>query len=167
MTPAAWHRAFVGLGSNLDDPTGQVERAFADLDRLPATELVRRSRLYRTEPVGWREQPDFVNAVAELETALEPRPLLEGLQAIERAHRRVRTRPNGPRTLDLDLLVFGARVLSEPDLVIPHPRLHERAFVLVPLNELAPELMVPGQGTVATLFARVDRRGVDVLSNES
>jgi 2-amino-4-hydroxy-6-hydroxymethyldihydropteridine diphosphokinase len=161
------HRAFVGLGSNLEEPQRQLERAFAELAQLPATELVGRSRLYRTEPVGWRDQPDFVNAVAQLATGLEPRPLLEALQAIERAHRRVRTLPNGPRTLDLDLLLFDRRVLDEPDLVVPHPRLHERAFVLAPLEELAPDLIVPGRGTVAALLAQLDRRGVHLLFGES
>ena len=155
--------AFVGLGSNLEDPRRQVEQALAELARLPATKLMRRSSLYRSEPVGYISQPDFVNACAELATALEPRPLLAALQSIELLHRRVRTRANGPRTLDLDLLVFDGCEIAEPDLVVPHPRLHERAFVLVPLAEIAPDLVVPGEGRVADLLARIDRAGVAVL----
>jgi len=160
----ASHRVFVGLGSNLDDPQRQIERALAELARLPQTLLVRRSSLYRSAPVGFTEQPDFVNAVAELATALEPQPLLAALQALEDAQGRVRTRANGPRTLDLDLLLFDARLVQEPNLIVPHPRLHERAFVLVPLAEIAPEAVVPGRGPVAALVERVDHGGIGVLS---
>ncbi|MGH8665256.1 MAG: 2-amino-4-hydroxy-6-hydroxymethyldihydropteridine diphosphokinase [Burkholderiales bacterium] len=154
------HRAFVGLGSNLDDPERQIETAIAGLEALPSTRVVRRSRRYRTEPVGYADQPDFVNAVAELETALEPQPLMRELFALEQAHRRVRGRRNGPRTLDLDLLLYDERELDEPGLILPHPRMHERAFVLVPLHEIAPQANVPGRGRVSALLGQVDARGV-------
>jgi 2-amino-4-hydroxy-6-hydroxymethyldihydropteridine diphosphokinase len=155
----------VALGSNLDNPRAQVERGFNALAVLPRTTLLARSRLYRTRPWGMAEQPDFVNAAAMLETALPPRALLDALLAIEVRAGRVRGVPNGPRTLDLDLLLYGDRVLRDPDLVIPHPRLHERAFVLLPLADLAPNLEVPGQGRVADLLARVDAAGCVPLAD--
>ena len=135
--------AFVGLGSNLQDPVRQVESAFDELDRLPHTRVVKRSSLYRTAPVGHAEQPDFVNAVAQLETALPADRLLDELQAIEARHGRVRSFRNAPRTLDLDLLLYGKLVLSTERLTLPHPRMRERAFVLDPLREIAPDLEIP------------------------
>ncbi len=151
--------AYVALGSNLDDPRAQVERGFEALATLPRTRLLVRSRLYRTPPWGVREQPDFVNAAARLETALPPRALLDALLAIETRAGRSRGVPNGPRILDLDLLAYADEVLDTPGLVIPHPRLHERAFVLLPLADIAPDLEVPGQGRVADLLERTDTRG--------
>ncbi|HXF67321.1 MAG TPA: 2-amino-4-hydroxy-6-hydroxymethyldihydropteridine diphosphokinase [Burkholderiales bacterium] len=148
--------AFVALGANLGDPPAQIRSALRALAGLPATRLVRRSSLYRNPPAGLREQPDFVNAVAMVETALAPRALLGELLAIERAHGRVRDFPNAPRTLDLDLVLYGDLELREPGLTIPHPRMLERAFVLVPLAEIAPEAVVPGAGRVADLVGRVD-----------
>lgn len=153
-------RAWIGLGSNLDDPRHQVETAFAELDRVPATRLLRRSRLYRSEPWGVREQPEFINAVAELATSLAPDDLLAHLLAIERAHGRERSGlRNGPRVLDLDLLLYGDRRVEQAGLDVPHPRLRDRAFVLMPLAELAPALDVPGQGRVADLLAEADASG--------
>ncbi|MBS0432242.1 MAG: 2-amino-4-hydroxy-6-hydroxymethyldihydropteridine diphosphokinase [Proteobacteria bacterium] len=149
-------RAFVALGSNLDDPRAQVLRGFDALSRLPSSRLVARSRLYRSAPWGMREQPDFVNAVAELETTLDARTLLEELLRIERAAGRERGDARwGPRVLDLDLLLHGDLVLQEPGLTLPHPHLHERTFVLLPLNELAADVDVPGRGSVRGLAARV------------
>lgn len=148
--------ACVALGSNLDDPRGQVERGFTALAMLPHTTLSARSRLYRTKPWGVADQPDFVNAAARLETVLAPRVLLDELLAIEVGAGRVRSVRNGPRILDLDLLLYGERVINEPDFVVPHPRLHERAFVLLPLADVAPDLEVPGHGRVRDLLARVD-----------
>jgi 2-amino-4-hydroxy-6-hydroxymethyldihydropteridine diphosphokinase len=124
-----------------------------------------RSRLYRTPPWGILEQPDFVNAAARLETALAPRQLLDALLAIEAAAGRVRGVTNGPRTLDLDLLLYGDQVIAVPGLVVPHPRLHQRAFVLLPLADVAPELEVPGQGRVAELLERVDTAGCVALAD--
>ena len=151
--------AYVALGSNLDDPEAQVERGFAALAALPHTVLDARSRLYRTPPWGVPDQPDFINAVARLETSLPPRELLDELLAIETRAGRERGVRYGPRILDLDLLLYGDRAIREPGLAIPHPRLHERAFVLLPLADIAPELDVPGQGRVADVLARVDTTG--------
>lgn len=156
--------AYIALGSNLADPRAQVERGFAALDTLPHTTLVGRSRLYRTRPWGVADQPDFINAVACVATTLAPRELLAALLAIEARAGRVRGVPNGPRTLDLDLLAYGERVIDEPGLAVPHPRLHERAFVLLPLADLAPGLEVPGRGRVAELLARVDASGCRALA---
>jgi len=132
--------AFVGIGSNLEDPEQQVKNAFAELDRLPHTRVVRRSSLYRSAPVGYDAQPDFINAVVQLETGLAAERLLAELQALEARHGRARSFRNAPRTLDLDLLLFGDARRSSPELTLPHPRMHERAFVLRPLLEIAPQL---------------------------
>jgi len=141
-------RAAVALGSNIGDPEAQVNRAFDEIAALPDTRLLRKSRLYRTAPVGFVDQPDFVNACALLDTELAPRALLDGLLAIEKRHGRVREIPNGPRTLDLDLVLYGEQVIDEPGLKVPHPRAHERQFVLVPLYEVWPEAVIKGWGPV-------------------
>jgi 2-amino-4-hydroxy-6-hydroxymethyldihydropteridine diphosphokinase len=145
--------AFVGLGSNLDDPRHQVAGALAELSALPQTRLLEASSLYRSSPVGYASQPDFVNAVAKLDTSLEAMRLLEALQAIEARHGRRRSFPNAPRTLDLDLLLYADRKLDSAQLTLPHPRMHERAFVLKPLLELEPGLSIPGRGEVRALLA--------------
>ena len=132
--------AFVGIGSNLDDPRAQVLRAFEELEALPHTRVVKKSSLYRSAPVGYAAQPDFVNAVAQLETGLPAERLLAELQAIELRHGRSRSFANAPRTLDLDLLLYGAAQLKTATLQVPHPRMRERAFVLKPLLEIAPQL---------------------------
>jgi len=132
--------AYIGIGSNLDDPRAQVLSAFEELDALPHTRLVKKSSLYRSAPLGYAAQPDFVNAVAQIETGLPAERLLAELQAIEARHGRKRSFVNAPRTLDLDLLLYGAAALSTPNLEVPHPRMHERAFVLKPLLEIAPQL---------------------------
>ncbi|HJP97048.1 MAG TPA: 2-amino-4-hydroxy-6-hydroxymethyldihydropteridine diphosphokinase [Rhodanobacteraceae bacterium] len=155
--------AYVALGSNLDDPEAQVERGFAALAALPGTQLAARSRLYRTPPWGVMEQPAFVNAVVALETSLAPRELLSALLAIEARAGRVRGVRYGPRTLDLDLLLYGDCELREAGLTIPHPRLQERAFVLLPLADIAPGLNIPGQGRVDDLLARTDASGCIAL----
>jgi 2-amino-4-hydroxy-6-hydroxymethyldihydropteridine diphosphokinase len=157
---ASTHRAYVGLGANLDDPARQVRAGCAALAALPDTRLTRQSSVYRTRPVGYAEQPDFANAVAELDTGLEPHRLLRELLHIEQRHGRVRGVRNGPRTLDLDLLLYDACQLDDAELTLPHPRLHERGFVLVPLHELAPGLVVPGRGPVADLLAGLDASDV-------
>ena len=132
--------AYVGIGSNLDDPRAQVLKALAELDALPHTRVVKKSSLYRTAPLGYAEQPDFINAVARLETGLPAERLLDALQEIETRHGRKRSFSNAPRSLDLDILLFGDLVLRTSSLEIPHPRMHERAFVLKPLLEISPEL---------------------------
>ena len=136
-------RAAIALGSNIEDPEGQVTRAFDELAALPGTRVLARSKLRRTKPVGYADQPDFVNAVALVETALEPRALLEALLAIEQRHGRRRTIANGPRTLDLDIILYGARVIDEPGLRVPHPRASQRPFVMEPLREVWPDAVIP------------------------
>ncbi|HVI25111.1 MAG TPA: 2-amino-4-hydroxy-6-hydroxymethyldihydropteridine diphosphokinase [Xanthomonadaceae bacterium] len=157
-------RAWVGLGGNVGDAAATLRAALPALDALPATRLLRASRLYRTPAWGLTDQPDFVNAVAELETALSPRDLLDGLLAVERAFGRERRERWGPRTLDLDLLLHGDVALDEPGLHLPHPHLHERAFVLLPLAELAPGMPIPGHGRVADFLTAVDAAGCVPLS---
>ncbi len=155
--------AYIALGSNLDDPRRQLQAAFDALARLPDTQLVARSSLYRSAPVGYANQPDFVNAAAAIRTALSPRALLDALLAIEREHGRVREFVNAPRTLDLDIALYGEHVIHEPGLSIPHPRLHQRAFVLAPLAEIAPDAVAPGRGRVRELLAGVDVTSVRLL----
>jgi 2-amino-4-hydroxy-6-hydroxymethyldihydropteridine diphosphokinase len=156
--------AFIALGSNIDGPEQQIGRGLSEIGALPQTRLARVSSLYRSAPVGYRNQPDFINAVAAVETTLAPRALLDHLLAIERAHGRVREFPNAPRTLDLDIILYGARALQEPGLAIPHPRMHERAFVIVPLVEIAPDATVPGRGRAGDLLAGVDAASVARLA---
>ncbi len=155
--------AYIALGSNLEEPQRQLQAGFAALARLPDTQLVAQSSLYRSAPVGYANQPDFVNAVAVIHTTLTPRTLLDALLSIERMHGRVREFPNAPRTLDLDLALYGERVINEPGLTVPHPRMHQRAFVLAPLAEIAPDAQVPGHGRVRDLLAAVDVASVSVL----
>ena len=152
--------AYVALGANLGDPVAAVQAALAALAGLPDSRVVRASSLYRTAPVGLRNQPDFINAVAALETALAPEALLEALFAIEEGFGRVRAEKNGPRTIDLDLLLHGDRELAQPRLTLPHPRLHLRAFVLVPLAEIAPDLRLPRRGSVAAWLPAVAHQGI-------
>ncbi len=140
------HKAFVALGSNLHEPMAQITQCFADLARIPQTEVVARSSLYSSAPVGCGEQADFINAVAELSTDLTPQKLLQELFEIEHRHGRQRRTQNAPRTLDLDLLSFDHLVSIAPHLTLPHPRMHERAFVLMPLCEIAPNYIIPGKG---------------------
>lgn len=144
--------AIVGLGANAGEPVATVRAALVALDLLPGTGLLRASRLYRTPAWGLRDQPDFINAAASVETTLGPRALLERLLAIERAFGRVRAADGsdrwGPRTLDLDLLLHGDAVVDEPGLRVPHPHLHERAFALLPVMDVAPDAVIPGIGTV-------------------
>ena len=144
--------AYVGLGANLEQPRRQLEQALQELDRLPQTRLVRRSSFYRSTPLGFADQPEFVNAVAQLETGLEAQTLLAELQGLEARHGRVRSFANAPRPLDLDLLLFGEAVMDSPALTLPHPRMHERAFVLLPLLEIAPLASVPRRGPASRLL---------------
>ena len=161
MTGVASVAAYVGIGSNLDDPERQVRRAIEALASMPETRLVRASRLFRTAPWGRTDQPGFVNAAAEIETTLSPRALLDALLAIERAQGRHRDGTRwGPRTLDLDVLLYGDRVIDDPGLAVPHPYLAERAFVLLPLADIDPGLHVPGHGRISELLRNVDTNGV-------
>ena len=148
------HIAFIGLGSNLEDPRSQLQRAFTELDGLPETRLVACSSLYRSAPMGYLDQPEFVNAVAKIETTLPPQALLQGLLNIEYRHGRERTFRNAPRTLDLDVLLYDDVQLHEHGLTLPHPQMHLRAFVLQPLLEIAPDIGIPGVGQAGMAFER-------------
>ena len=152
--------AYVALGANLGDPAATVRAAFAALANLPRSRVTRSSSLYRTAPVGLAAQPDFVNAVAELETGLDPEALLAALFDLEGRFGRRRAERNGPRTLDLDLLLYGGLALELPGLTLPHPRMHLRAFVLQPLAEIAPHLEIPGRGTLAAWLPAVANQGI-------
>ena len=154
---------YIGLGSNLDDPVRQVGDALLEMREIPGSQLLRHSRLYRSTPIGPQDQPDFVNAAAMLETALDPFELLDALHLIEKRHRRERGVRWGPRTLDLDLLLYADRHIDSPRLQVPHPQMHRRAFVLVPLHEIAPQQTVPGRGALAALLAAVDTQGLRVV----
>jgi 2-amino-4-hydroxy-6-hydroxymethyldihydropteridine diphosphokinase len=145
-------RAYVGLGANLGEPRRQLTEALTAMSGLPETRLAGHSGFYRTAPVGYEDQPEFLNAVAALDTRLAPGVLLEGLQGIERRQRRERPFPNAPRTLDLDLLLFGEEQIARPGLTVPHPRMHERAFVLQPLLELDSGISIPGKGLANALL---------------
>jgi 2-amino-4-hydroxy-6-hydroxymethyldihydropteridine diphosphokinase len=156
--------AHIGLGANLNDPAAQVEYAFAELDRIANTRLVARSSLYATAPVGYIDQPDFINAVAQVETTLAPRALLAALLDIEQRHGRERSFRNAPRTLDLDLLLYGAAHFHEDHLTLPHPRMTERAFVLLPLTEIVPEITIPGHGRAADWIAACASQSVTPIN---
>jgi 2-amino-4-hydroxy-6-hydroxymethyldihydropteridine diphosphokinase len=159
-----WLPAYVGVGSNLDDPARQVQRAFEALAKLPSTRLVLRSPLYHTPPFGEVAQPAFVNAAAGLLTQLAPEKLLEALRATERELGRKPPRERwGPRVIDLDLLVVGSETRASDSLKLPHPGIAERDFVLYPLADIAPDLEVPGLGQVARLKQHVANRGVEKL----
>lgn len=133
---------YVALGSNLDFPEQRVQKAIAQFAALPHIEQVEASALYKTKPWGGIEQPDFINAVVKFQTTLSARALLNTLFALEQEHGRIRAEKNGPRTLDCDLLLYGEEIIQEPDFMVPHPRMQDRAFVLVPLLEITPDLMI-------------------------
>ncbi|MFO1434897.1 MAG: 2-amino-4-hydroxy-6-hydroxymethyldihydropteridine diphosphokinase [Gammaproteobacteria bacterium] len=158
--------AFIGIGSNLQDPKTQVRTALRELDQLPYTRLAAKSSLYRSDPMGPADQPDYINAVAAITTLLSPFALLDALLGIERAHGRIRGATRwGPRTLDLDILAYGDRAITEPRLTVPHVGIGERAFVLLPLAEIAPAFEVPGKGRVDTLAANCPRTGIHRLND--
>jgi 2-amino-4-hydroxy-6-hydroxymethyldihydropteridine diphosphokinase len=159
----AWMPAYIGIGSNMDDPQQQVRGAFQALASLPESLLIARSRLYRTRPFGPVQQGDFINAVAGMLTQLPPQRLLDELRALEVAQGRRRAERWGPRTLDLDLLVFGDRTIKTDSLEVPHPGIAERGFVLAPMAEIAPTLFVPGVGRVADLLQRLPDAGIEAV----
>jgi 2-amino-4-hydroxy-6-hydroxymethyldihydropteridine diphosphokinase len=161
--------AFIGLGSNLDQPLQQLQRALREIDELPDVELIRVSSFYETAPIGFTAQAMFVNAVAQIETMLSPQQLMRALLEIEASHHRVRTigaEKNGPRTLDLDLLIFNDWFFREADLTLPHPRMHERAFVIKPLLEIAPDIYIPGHGHARDLIAGLLDQGIRKVDDE-
>ncbi|MCE2988843.1 MAG: 2-amino-4-hydroxy-6-hydroxymethyldihydropteridine diphosphokinase [Nitrosomonadaceae bacterium] len=155
-----WQAAYIGLGSNLADPIAQVQRALSEIGEIPDLRVERCSSLYETAPVGITAQPSFVNAVVLVQTRLTPRTLLAHLLDIEARHARVRAERNGPRTLDLDILLFGEDMIAEPGLVVPHPRVHERAFTLLPLLEINEALVIPGIGKASEKLNGVAGQGI-------
>ncbi len=157
--------AFIGVGSNLADPRAQVLRAFQALDGLPQTRLRARSALYRSAPLGYLDQPDFINAVAEVETGLAPRELLDALLLVEQGNGRTREFPNAPRTLDLDILLYDDLRHHEHGLTLPHPQMHKRAFVLVPLLEIAPHCVIPGIGAATEALRQCAGQKVDRVAD--
>jgi len=156
--------AYIGLGSNLDNPESQLKTAIEALTGLPQTRLQARSSLYRSAPMGPQDQPDYLNAVVQLSTGLEPEALLDKLQGIEQAQGRVRAQHWGPRTLDLDILLYGEDVVATERLKIPHPGIAERSFVLYPLAEINGQLEIPGLGGVGSLMEQCPDAGLSRLS---
>ncbi|WP_018228668.1 2-amino-4-hydroxy-6-hydroxymethyldihydropteridine diphosphokinase [Methyloversatilis universalis] len=155
-----WHIAHIGLGANLDNPEQQVRAALDELAVTPGVTLERRSSLYRTAPIGYDNQPDFINAVARVRTTLAPQALLDALLDIERRHGRVREFLNAPRTLDLDVLLYEDRQINTDTLNVPHPRAHLRAFVLLPLLEVSPDVVIPGIGPASAFLAQVQEQAI-------
>ncbi len=158
--------AFIGLGSNLQRPLRQIARALVTLQSVKEVGLVVASSFYETAPVGKLDQPNFINAVAQIETTLTPTVLLAQLLKIEAKHARVRITKNGPRTLDLDLLLYNGISMHAEKLSIPHPRMHERAFVLVPLLEISPSVAIPGKGSAASYLAKLDTSDVKIAPDD-
>ena len=158
-------RAYIGIGSNMSDPWGQVRQAIAELDEIPHCCCVKHSSLYRSRPLGPADQPDFVNAVAAVDTTLSAQRLLELLHDIEWRHGRVRTEHWGPRTLDLDLLVYGDVRIDSESLTVPRPGVVRRDFVLRPLYEIEPDLQVPGHGPIAGYLNRCVDHGLERIGN--
>ncbi len=146
-------RAFIALGSNLENPLSQIRQAMEELNQLPGTRLISKSSLYKSAPVGRLDQPDFINAVVLIETHLAPHDLLKALLDIEHSHGRIRELLNAPRTLDLDILLYEDLECCDEKLTLPHPRMSKRAFVLKPLMEIAPDCHIPGHGSIAPLLA--------------
>ena len=166
-TDALWRPAYVAIGSNLGDPRARIEEAFGRIATLDRTRLVARSRIYRSRPMGPQDQPEFLNAVAGVLTTCGARELLDGLLAIERAMGRRRAERWGPRVIDLDLIWIAGAPVAEPGLEVPHPGVRERNFVLYPLADVAPTLVIPGCGRVRELRERVGGEGIGVLDDES
>jgi len=148
-------RAYIAIGSNLAEPLKQVIAAWDEIAKLPKSILIQKSSLYVSKPLGYKDQPDFVNAVVLVETELSPHELLSELQSLEILHERVRSFPNAPRTLDLDIILFGNLEINDPQLVIPHPRMHERAFVIFPLQEINANISIPHIGDIAKIAERL------------
>jgi 2-amino-4-hydroxy-6-hydroxymethyldihydropteridine diphosphokinase len=158
------HLAYVALGANLADPVAQVRAALEALTRLPGSRLLRASSLYRTAPVGIHGQPDFINAVAAFETTLTPQALLDALFDVEAQFGRRRDFHHAPRTLDLDLLLYDEQIIDSPQLRLPHPRMHLRAFVIAPLVEIAPDCRIPGRGQATAWLPAVSMQKIERLA---
>ena len=160
------HTVFVGLGSNLDSPLQQVSAAIAELNEIPQTQVVAHSPWYQSVAIG-PAQPDYINGVAKLSTNLPPLALLDALQAIEQAHRRVRKEHWGPRTLDLDILLWNNETIASERLTVPHPYLEARNFVILPLNDIQPELVLPNQKNIAQLARQCDTQSISLHAPSS
>lgn len=156
---------YIGLGSNLDHPRTQIESAFSELDALSETQLLKRSALFQSAPVGPQDQPDYINAAALLETSLAPEALLDALQAIELTHGRERIIRWGARTLDLDILLYDEQEMDTERLTVPHAQLRERGFVLGPLRDINPELTLPGGESITSLWQQCDKTGLSRLES--
>jgi 2-amino-4-hydroxy-6-hydroxymethyldihydropteridine diphosphokinase len=160
-------QVYIGLGSNLDNPQQQINTAINDIDAIEQTSVVQTSSLYQSPPMGPQDQPDYTNAVICIETLLSAHQLLDALQAIEQHHGRVRKRHWGERTLDLDILVFADKVISDERLKVPHPGLAERAFVVYPLAEIAPDIEIPGLGAIAAIQEKCPLQGLEKVENNA
>ena len=158
--------AFLGLGSNLDGPFNQLTNAINAINTIPSTSLNQTSSFYKNKPVGPQDQPDFLNAVASIDTGLSPDSLLDYLQEIEMQQGRKRKIRWGARTLDLDILLYGNEVINTMRLVIPHPEMHRRAFVLHPLFEIAPEVIIPGQGPLKNLIHNINTDDMEKITHK-
>ncbi len=156
---------YIGLGSNMHDPIQQIQQAYQEIDDINNTSLIKVSSFYATAPVGYVEQQEFINAVIEISTTLSPQELMQALLEIEARHNRVREIKNGPRTLDLDILLFNEWRIDEPNLATPHPRAHKRAFVLHPLLEIAPDSYIPGVGFVKDFIDSVSDQVIRKLQD--
>jgi 2-amino-4-hydroxy-6-hydroxymethyldihydropteridine diphosphokinase len=148
--------AYIAIGSNLLNPLDQVISAIDEIGSMPKSKLTKKSSCYSSSPSGYKDQPDFINAVVLVETELSPHELLSELQKIEHLHKRERSFPNAPRTLDLDILLYGDMRLQSPELTIPHPRMHERAFVIFPLQEIQGNISIPLIGDIAKIAKKLD-----------
>lgn len=158
------HSAFIGLGSNLANPSEQVLQAMQSIGRLPDTRVLARSGLYRSAPVGYLDQPDFINAVVQIETSMAPLDLLHALLALEQESGRTREFQNAPRTLDLDVLLYDDLQHHQHGLTLPHPQMHKRAFVLQPLLEIAPDCVIPGVGAAALAMQECKDQQLELLA---
>ena len=159
------HTAYIGLGGNLANPSAQVLQAMQEIDCMNSTRVLARSSLYRSAPVGYLQQPDFINAVVKVETALTPLALLQALLALEQQSGRTREFQNAPRTLDLDVLLYDDLQHHEHGLTVPHPQMHKRAFVLLPLLEIAPDCVIPGVGKAAAAMELCKEQQLERLQN--
>lgn len=157
-------KVYIGLGSNLNDPQSQLKKAIISLEMVPSTIVVRTSSFYKSKPVGPQDQPDYINAVVELDTELSAQVLMDYLRGIENRQGRVREQKWGPRTLDLDILLYGDEIIHGDNLDIPHVEMHKRGFVLVPLYEISPDCMIPGMGSVQTLLQQVNTDDLMVVA---
>ena len=154
------HKAIIALGSNLEDPCLQIQTAILSIERINGVEILNKSSLYETDPVGYLDQPNFINAVISVKCKQNAHQLFEQLQDIERKQKRQRSIKNGPRTIDLDLLLFDDKLINDEYLTIPHPRMHERDFVMLPLIEIEPNIIIPSLGNISLILSRMKHTNI-------